>query len=71
MKAKFEVLTVTKGKGFDQIVMTPVLSGSEENKSFSQYTPSGKIDIMITNPTLLGTINPGDVYYINFEKAEK
>ncbi len=53
--AKFKVGSTTDfGNDNLEVKMTPVISGSEENKSFSKYTPSGDIRLHITNPEVLG-----------------
>jgi hypothetical protein len=42
--------------------------GTEENKSFSEYTPSGIVKFMLTNPNCKDEFKPGDTYYITMEK---
>ncbi len=68
IRAKFTVnQIITHPNGDKQITMVPVVDGSEENKSFSKYTPSGNIQLYVTN--LDADFNFGD-YYIDFIKAE-
>lgn len=67
---KFKVGSVTNfGNDNEGVNMTPVVSGSEENKSFSLYTPSGKIEMHITNPNCIGFFVPGKEYYVEFKEA--
>lgn len=70
IKAKFNCETVLKSMYGEQVAMSPVVSGSEENKSFSEYTPSGKLELMITNKDVYGAFVPGKQYYLTIEEAE-
>lgn len=68
--AKFKVGSVTDfGNNNEGVNMSPVTSGSEENKSFSMYTPSGKIEMHITNPEAIGFFKPSKEYYVEFREA--
>lgn len=68
--AKFKVGSVTDfGNNNQQVAMSPVTSG-EENKSFSLYTPSGKIEMHITNPSVMGFFEPSAEYFVEFRKAK-
>lgn len=69
--AKFKVGSTTNfGNNNLQANLSPVTSGSEENKSFSIYTPSGEIRLHITNPNALDFFEPAAEYYVEFRKAE-
>lgn len=69
--AKFKVGSTTDfGNSNQEIKMTPVIGGSEENKSFSKYTPSGDIRLHITNPEVLDFFKAGQEYYVEFRKAD-
>lgn len=68
--AKFKVGSVTNyGNSNEGVNMSPVINGSDENKSFSLYTPNGKIEMHITNPEACGFFKPGEEYYVEFKKA--
>jgi len=70
--AKFKVGSVTDfANSNHEVKLSPVISGSDENKSFSQYTPSGDIRMMINNPDAIGFFVAGEEYYVEFKKAEK
>ena len=69
MRAKFEVQSVTLLKGMEQIVAQPVYGNGEENKSFSQHTPVGKLELTITNTAAFGFYKPGRSYYIDITEA--
>jgi hypothetical protein len=71
VRCKFVVDSVTKSRsGFANVVMTPVTSGSEENKKFWEYTPSGKLEIGTTNIAAADELEVGKEYYIDITKAE-
>ena len=69
IRAKFNVAEITKygNGGGVRVILMPVVSGSDENKDFWAFTPSGKIELHITNPD--AKFELGD-YYIDFTKAE-
>lgn len=67
---KFKVASTTDfGDNSQEVKMTAVISGSEENKSFSKYTPSGDIRLHITNPEILDFFIAGEEYYVRLEKS--
>ncbi len=69
--AKFKVGSVTDfGNNNQNVNLSPVTSGSIENNSFSLYTPSGKIEMHITNPDCIGFFKPSKEYYVEFKEAE-
>lgn len=71
LMAKFKVGSTTNfGNNNLEANLTPVISGSEENKSFSMYTPSGSIRLHITNPNALDFFEPSAEYYVEFKKAD-
>jgi len=47
-----------------------VPGASAEDISFSLATPSGQIEMSITNPDALEEFQPGDEFYVRFEKVE-
>jgi hypothetical protein len=70
--AKFKVGSVTDfGNNNHNVKLSPVTSGSKENESFSMYTPSGQIEMHITNPDCIGFFEAGSEYYVEFKKAPK
>jgi dihydrodipicolinate reductase len=69
VRAKFKVNSVQENEdGSKQVSMSPVTSGSEENKSFWEATPSGSIELYITNPD--ASFDEGSDYFVDFTKAE-
>ncbi len=43
--------------------------GSDEDNSYSRWSPSGEFSLTITNPNLHGKIKDGDVFYVDFHRA--
>lgn len=81
VRAKFFVSEVkhlyTQGDG-DNVAATVKLQpcfgsypggDSEENKSFSKWTPQGSIEMTITNPAAVEFFEIGKAYYIDFTPA--
>ena len=76
MRAKLKVLSVKKVLGNQELLeMVPVAAsvypsdGSDENNTYAKWSPSGKLELTIANPTLLGKFLPGDCYYVDFTPA--
>jgi hypothetical protein len=69
VRAKFKVDNIVNYGSQKTVNMTPVTSGSEENKSFSLWTPTGSLSIRITNPEAFDKFEVGKEYYIDFTPA--
>ncbi|MCX7100092.1 MAG: hypothetical protein NTX38_00990 [Methylobacter sp.] len=53
------------------IRLSAVTTGSEENKSFSRWTPSASVSIIISNETDASEFfQAGKEYYLTFEEAK-
>jgi hypothetical protein len=71
VRAKFYVESVTPyTDDATTVLLRAVTSGSEENKSFWKYTPSGTIQMTISNPNAAAEFEDGQEYYIDFTLAE-
>jgi hypothetical protein len=77
VRAKFIVNSIERKKHWDHtkgetqtIKLTPVTSGSEENKAFYDATPSGSIDLMLLNEDAGKQLELGKEYYVDFTPAE-
>lgn len=70
-RCKFRCNEVTKRSfkdGFEYTAkFSAVYSGSEDNKEFFKYTPSGSLDIGVYKEDLF---QPGKEYYIDITEAE-
>ena len=70
VRCKFVVESVTKTRyGSAIIKMTPVTTGSEENKKFWEYTPCGSFEISTTNTSAVEQFEIGKEYYFDISKA--
>ncbi|KQV27565.1 hypothetical protein ASC97_04075 [Rhizobium sp. Root1203] len=43
--------------------------GSDENNTFSKFSPSVDFSIVVANPALFGNFSSGDTYYVDFTPA--
>lgn len=43
--------------------------GSDENNTFAKFSPSAVLQLTVANPALLGKLNEGEEYYLDFTKA--
>lgn len=81
MRAKFQVNKVERfgnsdGKQ-DKITCNAVCrssaypaDGSDEDNTYAKFSPSGMLELTIANPTLVGMIEPGDKFYLDFTKVD-
>ena len=69
IRAKFNVVEIAKygNCGGTKVTLFPVMEQCEENKSFWEATPSGKIELHISNHD--AEFEFGD-YFIDFTKSE-
>lgn len=78
VRAKFFVSSVTHlaTPGSDPcatIKLAPVFGSygdGKDNESWSKYTPSGTIEMNVTNPTAIERFEPGKAYYVTFDPVE-
>lgn len=67
VRAKFKVESVTKVVYGESIKMNAVCyDDNDENKSFSQATPTGSYEMFVNNEKLFGVFQPGQEYYLDF-----
>ena len=52
------------------LVFNPVVGGSEENKRFFAYTPSGEFKLNTVNPEVWKNFELNHEYYLDFTPAE-
>lgn len=70
--AKMKVWSVVDyGNNNIEANLTAVTSDSDENKTYSIYTPRADLKIHITNPEVLNFFIAGEEYILTFEKALK
>jgi len=62
--------TVNYGNNNVEANLTAVTGDSEENKTFSKYTPNATVKMHITNPEALDFFEAGAEYIFEIRKAE-
>lgn len=72
VRAKFKCNSVTDFGQQKEVSLSVVISGSEENKTFSKYTPVGELKMRVDKETsAFDYFQPQKEYYLSFEEAEK
>jgi hypothetical protein len=66
VRAKFLVTSVQPSIDGKQIHLSPVVSGSEENKQFYRLTPGGQITLTLVNEETAANFEPGKECYVDF-----
>ncbi|MBY5763641.1 hypothetical protein HFO06_11130 [Rhizobium leguminosarum] len=75
VRAKFQCMSITyfaHGGPFNQaeIRFNAIYGTGEENKSWSKWTPSGELKMMVTNPSAIEAFELGKSYYLDFTPAD-
>lgn len=77
MRAKMRVQKVERFDGSDRVTMCAVArkdaypaDGSDEDNTYAKFSPSGELTLSIANPALVGQIEPGKAYYLDFTPAD-
>lgn len=75
LRAKFSCDSV-KGEGYGELVNLTAVYGkdekdNEENNQFSEATPSGSHEMVVSNPDAKGFFEVGKDYYLEFTLASR
>ncbi len=77
MRCKVKITEVKLGENCDQITAVPVCKsgaypadGSDEDNTFSKFSPSGCLQLTIANPELLNVYRPGQQFYVDWTPIE-
>jgi hypothetical protein len=72
-RCKFRVVAVTDFGNDNKLVKltTQYDQTLPEDQSFSRYTPSGTIEVQISNPAVLPMFEPGRDFYVDLVPAEQ
>lgn len=54
----------------EEVTLQAVYGNGEDNKAWSAATPSGRLQITITNPEAQGKFEPGKSYFLDIAPAE-
>ena len=52
-----------------KVVLRPVTSGSEENRTFFKYTPGGEITLQVVGTDTAAQFQVGHDYYVDFTEV--
>lgn len=69
-RAKFKCDSIELTADGATVKLTPVVSGSEENKQFYRWTPAGGATLGVVSRDTAGQFEPGREYYVDFTPAE-
>jgi hypothetical protein len=76
MRAKMQVQKVDRFVGGDRITMNAVAAksyptdGADEDNTYAKFSPAGELSLTIANPALIGKIEPGQKFYLDFTPAD-
>lgn len=72
VRAKFQCNSINKSSDNSTAVvhLIAVTTGSAENESWSKYTPSGQLQMVISNPAAFEQFEQGKEYFIDIVPAE-
>jgi hypothetical protein len=85
VRGKFKVNSITRHRGsrppkageegwqpceLQTVKLSPVMGGSAEDNTYSSATPSGSIELSITNPDTVGFFDLDAPYYVDFARAD-
>lgn len=72
VRAKFHCHFIQKAEDDSHrtIHMSPVAADTEENKTWSKYTPGGQLTMYVSNPAAFGQFEQGKEYFIDIQPAD-
>lgn len=71
IRAKMSVSSVTRNAdnvgniSSETVTLNAVYGGSDENKQWSKWTPSGSLTLTINNSDAFGRLLPGQFYFVD------
>lgn len=68
-RAKFSCVEITPQQDTYKIRLTPVYSGSAENRDFFAWTPAGEIVLQVVGGQTAGQFKVGHDYYVDFTEV--
>lgn len=76
MRAKFIVSSVERFPSSERVKFNAVAAssypsdGSDEDNTYAKFSPQAECQISICNPSLLGKLEPGKKFYVDFTPAD-
>lgn len=72
VRAKFSCISIHKSLDNPSAVvnLSAVTTSSTENETWSKYTPSGQLQMLISNLAVLGQFEQGKEYFIDISPAD-
>jgi hypothetical protein len=71
VRAKFKVESVLYTADFASVKLSPVVSGSQENKEFYRWTPGGTMELNQIRKEVADVLKPGQEFYVDLIPVEK
>lgn len=81
-RAKMQVQTViphdpAQNRHYEEVKLSCVCgnqpfgpNGESEDNSFARWTPTGSMQMTVTNPALFGAFKPGQKFYVDLTPTE-
>jgi hypothetical protein len=69
VRAKFKCESVTKFETGCQVKLRATNQQDGDNQDWSQWTPSGSLEMTITNPPAETSFAPGRFYFLDFSEV--
>ncbi|QMR77927.1 hypothetical protein [Enterobacter sp. RHBSTW-00175] len=72
VRAKFQCNSINKSPDNSSAVVNlmAITTGSTENEAWSKYTPSGQLQMVISNPAAFEQFEQGKEYFIDIQPAQ-
>ena len=71
MRAKMTIESVTRHEcGTENLRLRAVTNGNPEDNTFAKATPGASLDMLVSNPELVGKFDPGETFYVDFTPAD-
>ena len=70
VRCKFKCYSIENTESGASLTLRAVSSGSEENKAFFKWTPSGELKVATVNAEAASQFAPGKEYFIDITAAE-
>ncbi len=72
VRAKFRCSLVDEAyPGTNNVELDAEYSESPEDNQFSEATPSGRMEMLVSNPAVEGFFKPGKSYYLDITEVEE